>query len=241
MVKTPGDIIKLALKQANVLGVGQSASAEDTNDAFDLLNMMMAQWQRRRYLVYHLVETSFQATGALSYTVGPGGNFNTPRPSKLEAAYFRQVIPSAPYQVDYPLNIIRAREDYDKISLKNLNSFPAYAFLDTSYPLANLYIWPLPSSLYQIFITTMEQINSFTTLQQTINLPPEYFEALYTNLAVRLGVMWGLPPNQMLITQADVALNILEATNVQIPRLEMPRDLLTGARYNIFSDTFNGS
>ena len=39
---TPSDLITLALKTANVLGVGQTASAEDMNDAFNLLNMMMA-------------------------------------------------------------------------------------------------------------------------------------------------------------------------------------------------------
>ena len=59
---TPADLINLALKTANVLGVGQVASAEDQNDAFNLLNMLMAQLQRRRYMIYQLVDVSKQAT-----------------------------------------------------------------------------------------------------------------------------------------------------------------------------------
>ena len=237
MIKTPNDIIKLAMKQASVIGVGQTASAEDVNDAFDQLNMMIAQWARRRQLVYALVEYSTQATGQVSYTIGPGGNINQPRPARLEFAYFRQQIPAAPYQVDYPLEIIRAREDYDKIAVKNLNSFPQYAFYDTAYPLGNIYVWPVPSSLYQLFFTVMQPISQFVTLSDTVNLPPEYFEALYSNLALRLGIMWGIDPTPALVAQAKVAINILEAANTQIKRLSIPQDLLMGSRYNIYSDT----
>lgn len=41
---TAGSIINLALKMAGILGVGQTATAEDANDAFTVLNMMLAQW-----------------------------------------------------------------------------------------------------------------------------------------------------------------------------------------------------
>ena len=96
---TPRDLINLSLKTANVLGVGQVASAEDMNDAFNLLNMLMAQLQRRRYMIYQLVTLAKQATGAISYTVGPGGDFNVARPAKLESAFFRQNV-QTPLPVD---------------------------------------------------------------------------------------------------------------------------------------------
>lgn len=89
---TPVELINLALKQAGVLGVGQTASAEDTNDAFRLLNMMLAQWSLKRNIVYRITDTAFAATGAETYTVGPGGDFNMPRPSKLVGAYCRQLL-----------------------------------------------------------------------------------------------------------------------------------------------------
>lgn len=120
---TPNDLIILALKQANVLGVGQSASAEDIQDCFALLNMMLAQWNRRRYAIYHLKTVSIACDGSQSYTIGPGGDIDTTRPNKIESAYFRQIITSPPNQIDYPLEIIRAREDYDRIYLKDMQSF----------------------------------------------------------------------------------------------------------------------
>jgi hypothetical protein len=39
---TAGSIINLALKMSGVLGIGQTASAEDSNDALTVMNMMLA-------------------------------------------------------------------------------------------------------------------------------------------------------------------------------------------------------
>ena len=167
---TPSDIINLALKTANVIGVGQTPLAQDTNDCFNQLNMMMAQWQRRRYMVYNLVTVGLQATGALTYSVGTGGDFNITRPVKLESAFFR-MNKNTPLPVDYPLEVLRAQEDYNRISIKNLNAFPQYAYYNTGFPLGELYIWPVPNNQYEIFISVMVQLEAFQTINDQIVLP----------------------------------------------------------------------
>ena len=88
---TPAELITLALKQSGVLGVGQTASAEDMNDAFKLLQMMLGQWQVDRFMVFHLVTNSILCTGQQSYTIGPGGNINIPRPDRISSAFVRQL------------------------------------------------------------------------------------------------------------------------------------------------------
>src|ERR1700735_3986776 len=93
---TPQGIINLSLKAAGILGVGQSALAEDNSDAFDLLNSLVGQWNTKRWLIYHLLDIAVTTTGAMSYTVGPGCDFNVPRVDRLEAAYFRQYVSSSP-------------------------------------------------------------------------------------------------------------------------------------------------
>jgi hypothetical protein len=239
---TPSDLITLALKTANVLGVGQTASAEDMNDSFNLLNMLMAQLQRRRYMIYQLITTAYQATGALSYTVGPGGNFNIPRPSKLESAFFRQNV-QTPLPVDYPLEILRSTEDYNRISIKNLNAFPRYAFYDMAYPVGNLFVWPVPNDMYEIHITTMQQLQQFQTINDTLAMPPEYSAALMWNLTLELLALYGLPMNPVVQGKAEASLRIIEEANTAIPQLQLPPAVRPqrGSTYNVYGDFQIGS
>lgn len=239
---TPGDIITLALKTANVVGVGQTPAAEDMNDAFNLLNMLLAQLQRRRYFVYGLTTTSFQGNNSVSYTVGPGGNFNIPRPAKIESAFFRQNTASS-YPVDYPLEILRSQEDYNRISLKTLNAFPRYCFYDQAYPIGNLFVWPVPNNTYTVFISTITQIQQFQTVADVIAMPPEYAAALMWNLVLELYPFYGLPENPVVRGKAEASLRIIEEANVQIPQLAMPPALKNnrGSTYNIYGDFMIGS
>lgn len=232
---TAQSIINLALKMIGVIGVGQTAQAEDANDALIVMNMMLAQWQRKRWLVYSLEDHALTATGATSYTVGTGGNFNIPRPDKLEAVYAR-LLAYVSQPVDYTLTLLEAMEDYNRIQLKTLATFPQIAFYDAAYPLGNLYIWPVPSDLYEIHLTVKSALSSFPTLTTTMNLPPEYQEAILYNLAGRLRPAYGLPPEQTITALARAALGTLRAANAQIPRLVVPAQVTRQSLYNIYGD-----
>ena len=237
---TPRDIITQAAKKAGILGVGQSMLADDVNDAYSDLQDMLGQWQRKRWLIWHLVDYAYTSTGALSYTVGPGGNFNiSPRPDKIESAFFRQVITEQPNQVDYPLEIIESREDYNKIALKQLATFPQFLFYDSAFPTGITYPWPVPiASIYEIHLTVKETLAQFTGLSEVIVLPLEYMAALKFNLACRIRQAYQLPLDPILIGLAKDSLNVIRNANLQIPRLAMPQDLRRRSGiYNIFSDS----
>lgn len=233
---TANDIIYLALKTTGVLGLGQTPNTEDLNDAFRILNMMMSQWNRRRWLVYQLVTNSCPANGALYYSVGPGGDFSIVRPDQIESAYFRQNVSTEPNNVDYPLTPLRARENYNEIALKSLGSFPQVYFYESGFPMGHLYVWPLPNNSYTIFITTKVALQSFTSLTDEVELPPEYEEALYTNLAVRLAGPFGIQLQASVVQLAKLSLNTIKNANAQIAVMSMPNDLIQGSLYNIYSD-----
>jgi hypothetical protein len=238
---TPRDIINLALKTANVVGVGQSSLPEDINDSFNMLNMMIAQWQRRRYMVYNLKTVNITATGATSYTIGLGQQFNTERPAKIEAAFIRMQGGST-LPVDYPLQVLRAKEDYDRLSIKNLNAFPQYVFYDSAYPVGNVFVWPVPNNQYQIFLTVMMQLQQFQNLSEVIVMPAEYLDAMQWNLADRILTIYGLPENPKITRYAEVSMRAIMEVNSQIPLLHMPIALRgkSGA-YNIYGDFYVGS
>lgn len=341
---TVGDICTAALQECGRLGIGQIAQAEDISKAWARLQWMLQEWERKRWLVYHLVTYTIVSTGQTSYTFGPGGEINTNavaawdlaslgvldggfnyavadtitltatppsgeptadlvvtvtaetggvitavevtsggtypgplpniwtqastsgagsnvslgypvwglststvtkpggsvRPPKLESAFLRQIQISQPNQVDYPLQIMQSMEDYNRIALKQLQSFPGSVFLDSAWPLANLFCYPVPqASIYSLNLTVMEQMPSaFATAATALNLPFEYYSAMVSNLAMRLRGLYGISsfPGDPLPGMARNALNVLRGPNTQIARLQVPAQLTRPGIYNIFSD-----
>jgi hypothetical protein len=235
---TAGDIVNAALKTAGLLGVGQTALDEDIADAFNQLNGMIGQWARRRWLMWHLIDVSIATTGATSYSVGSGGDFDVPRPDRLEDAYFRQLI-STGNNVDYSLDILEAREDYDKIDLKGLVSWPTKIFYDAAFPMGYVYPWPIPQSgVYELHLILKDTLNQFAATTTPVNLPPEYYEALWTNLALRLGASFpGAVITPYCVGLAKASLATIREANTQIPKLRMPKGITRRPLFNIYSGT----
>ncbi len=220
---TPRQICTLALKMCGALGVGQTALAEDTNDTFTLLNMMLGQWSQKRWLVYHLIDVTAPISANGTITLGAGGTINTPRPDRIEAAFARYAIGSGP--IDYPLEIIESRADWNAIGLKGMTGLPSAVFYDSGYPLGTVYVFPQPAVLYEIHLSLKQALPSFGNLSDDLNLPPEYEEAILYNLAVRLFPMYGLSPRADVVTLAKVSLNTIRNSNTQIANLRMPAGL----------------
>lgn len=186
---------------------------------------------------------------------GTGASFGTPvwsatgrvvtgtgskRPAKIESAFLRQIQNSEPNQVDYPMTILQSMEDYNRIALKSLKSFPGAVFLDSNWPLGQLYCYPVPqASIYSINISVVEQLpSSFPTLASAVNLPYEYYSAILYNLALRLRPVYqiGTYPGDPLPGLAKNGMNTVRGPNTQIARLQMPAQLTRPGIYNVFSD-----
>lgn len=233
---TPRQIITFALKEIGAIGQGQVPSAEDYSDGFKRLNMMIAQWNRWRYMIYHLVDLSFVGDGSQTKTIGPSGDINTTRPAKIEAAFYRMPSGGA-NPTDFPLTVLNSREDYDRIGTKLQGGPPMCVFLDTGWPLATLYTWPIPDDQYTVFLSVMNQLTAFVNPSDDINLPPEYEEALMYNLATRMSPSYGIPVSNDTRGMAKAALNTIKMINAQIPLLAMPPGLNRMGRYDIYGDS----
>ena len=108
MLDTTGDLITFVLRASGINGVGQTPLAEDSNTGLDFLRMLMAQWQRKRWLIWNEQELSVVANGNQFYTIGPGQDFDTARPDRIHAAWCRMQPFAGPNPVDIPLGIIEA-------------------------------------------------------------------------------------------------------------------------------------
>jgi hypothetical protein len=231
---TAVDLFKLALKDLGALGIGQAISPDDTQDALDTVNMMLDSWQTERLMVYHLVDTAIPSTGAPSYTVGLGGNFNIARPIKISSAYARLNAGSST-PIDYPISLLDSREDYSRIALKGLQSFPEWAYYDPAIPLGNLLMYPIPNNTFELHIVTMEQLPQFATPAAVVNLPPGYAAAIRFNLALWLCGMYQIDAPRSVVGLALSTKRTIKRMNTQIQAMTMPRGLVSKQRYNIYS------
>lgn len=260
-----GDLCNAALQECGAIGQGQVAVAEQANVAWARLQWMLQQWANKRWMVYHLVTYNVTSSGKLFYTLGPGGDIDTGigtnpfnsqfnsqfgggagaravpatmRPDKIEAAFLRQLTESQPNQIDYYLDILQSMEDYNRIALKQLQSFPEYVFYDPAWPLGKVFAWPVPqANIYGLFITVKEQLPvAFPSLATLLNLPYEYYGAILYNLAIRLCAPNGLPVRPDTLGLAKDGMRVIRGSNTAIARLQMPPDMQRAGIYNIFSD-----
>lgn len=198
---TARDFCKLVLKEAGVIGVGQTPLAEDINDTFTLLNRMFAQWQKKRWLVPSLYEIAAIGNNQQFNFIGPGQYWNALRPDKIQAAYFIQlgvgqggfsqgfnpgfnISNTFSGPVSFPLIPIWSWEDYANIALKQLGSWPQYFFYDGGFPNGKIYIWPIPDATYEIHLVLKSPIGFTIEIQNGVitNQGVGYADGVYNNV-----------------------------------------------------------
>ena len=128
------------------------------NRAFTQVNWLLAQWARKRWLVYAIQDYSVSSsTGAQNYSVGLNGAINiNPRPERLEYAFIRFLNQSPPggLFVDNPLQIIQSHEDYSRGSRSRISALLSWRiFYDPVWPVGLLLPWPVPqASIYELHV-----------------------------------------------------------------------------------------
>lgn len=232
------DLINYTLRLAGILGVGQSPLAQDEQDAQTTLALMAQQWQRKRWLVFRLDDLTVQIQPwKTSYTIGTSEPVDIiyPRPGTIETATLRQLtglgVPGG-FPVDYPLQKIWSREEWNSIPLKRLGSWPARFFYDPTLPNGTIYLWPIPiQTLFELHIAPVQSITALPPGQEITDImPPEAQEALAYNLATRLRVNYRLPPDPSMISLALASLNTLRTLNFGVRTLRMPVGLAAPSR-----------
>lgn len=176
---TAQDLIERALRRINALGSGSILPSNEAQDGLEALNAMLASWSVEGAYVFTESKETFNLTGAASYTIGSGGDFNTTRPMYFTAAYVSSG------NTDYPLRQITNRE-YANIAQKQIATITNSYYYDAGFPLGTIYLYPVPSGVTTITLYSFKPLTGFSGLTTTFSMPPEYEAAIVNNLAVWL-------------------------------------------------------
>lgn len=229
-------LLERSLRLIGALQAAEPMEPEDAQDALDVLNGMLEAWRLDSLLVYARLRYTFALTAGLGqYTVGAGGNFNIPRPVRIEDAKY--VTGSGAQTLDSPLPMLTDRE-YRDITLKFLASnWGLWAYYDPTYPLGTFVIWPVPTVSNSVRFTVWNPLSSVPTIETDIDLPPGYRRALEYNLAREMAPEYGvsLQPLDERLVLAMESKNDLQRINAQPMLLT---HAFAGSRYNPVADEY---
>jgi len=231
---TAQTIINGALRLLQVASTDVVLTNDEANDALESLNQMIDGWSNESLMLYHVTREQFTCIPANNpHTIGPTGDFATSVPMNIEAATVTVG------GVDYPILPIDY-DDYAVIKLKTLqNVYPEYFYLDKSSPvLANLYMYPVPSTASTISLYSRKPLTSFASLTDNLTLPPGYERALKYALAVELAPEYQVSAGQDVIALAIAAKASLKRTNKRPLTLQIdPAALAVSGkrRFNIYT------
>jgi hypothetical protein len=231
---TAQTIINGALRLLQVASTDVVLTADEANDALESLNQMIDGWSNESLMLYHVTREQFTCIPAHNpHTIGSSGDFATTVPMNIEAATVTVG------GVDYPILPIDY-DDYAVIKLKTLqNVYPEYFYLDKSSPvLANLYMYPVPSTASTINLYSRKPLTSFASLTDSVTLPPGYERALKYALAVELAPEYQVSAGQDVIALAIAAKASLKRTNKRPLTLQIDPGALSVSgkrRFNIYT------
>jgi hypothetical protein len=170
---TVSDLIHSSFRLIGAIAAGETLETNELNDAFVSLNQMVASWNTEGASlvgrVRQVVGLSAQNSVALPI-----------RPVKIEAASVAQ------QGLDSPLEIVDAA-GWESITEKQLMSiYCRKLFCDYLYPNSSVLVWPIPRYAGTLEIWQLSQLSPFVTVNDTIDLPPGYEQALRYNFAIAL-------------------------------------------------------
>jgi len=221
VVATPQDLISSALLEAGITAAGEKLQAQDGAWGLEKLQREIDQFNARRELIFNVGFTQYTMLANHSpHTIGPNGDFNVPvRPVKLISASFILNASSA-NPVDTPINI-RDDDWWAANPLKTLTSaISTDVYYSPDSPLGNLYFYPICSSANPVRLETWNSLAQAVSLQTKLGFVQGYWDAIVTDLAVRLCPSYNriVPPD--LREQWNRAMRIIESNNDSPPRID---------------------
>lgn len=242
---TVRDLINGALRLLGVLAAGESPSDQEAADAVDSLNAMIDEWKNQRMLVYTMLSHNLPfVANKRSYTLGPGGDLDIPRPSWIADVRMVYTATGNSLPIILPITMITL-EEYNAIYQPGTPSpIPEWVYINDDNPLRTATFWTVPDTGYSANIYTSAAVEEFTgtiaeILSTELVLPPGYRKALRYNLAVELANEYGKSVSAETAAGAVSSLANIKIKNSPLLYAQAdPAVQTTAGLYNIITDSF---
>jgi hypothetical protein len=236
------EIITSALRLVAVLANGELPSDDDANQGLSVFNDMLDAWNAERNAIFTTQSNDFAyVLGQQSYTLGTGGDFNIPRPARIDGV--SSILLNDPANpIEVPLTMWSVDYWQNQVPVKQVTgNFPLGVYDTGDFPLRVLNFWPIPTQQLNACRIYSWQALPAQTLLASVSFPPGYAEAFRYNLAARLAAEFGVDSSKYAAaTIAVLAIQgIARIKAMNAPDLSLRSDLVPDlAGYNYKADLF---
>jgi hypothetical protein len=227
LATTAHKVIKRAMRLIGVTSAGETLSPDESADGLAALNSMLDSWSAEKIMLFAFETVSYAPTSE-SFTIGPSGDKVTARPIKILSAYMRES------GIDTPVDVVE-RQVYESIAQKDSEGLIRAIYYKPDYPNGVVYCWPVATSGQTLYLSCQQPLSSFSSLTETLCLPPGYEDALTFNLAVYYAPEFEREASPTVKARAVNCLRALRRVNLEIAPLGMPPGIPCHQRGNIFA------
>lgn len=225
-------LVESALRSIGVLASGEEARPAELQDALLYAKQMLDSWTNETLLVPALVHEQFDLVEQNSFTIGPGGDFDTVRPTVIEKLNIRE---ASGHSVAVEIVGLNTWSD---IPIKsNVQSFPRYAYYTSENPLGILRFSAVTAAGNKLVMVSSKPIQDLPALTAEVEFPPGYERAIRLGLALELAPEYGKQVDQVIAAQYSQARKVLKRTNstTRLRELQMDGGLIQPRGYDIYS------
>lgn len=217
VVVTGQDLVTSALLELGVTAAGEAPAPDDTSWGLEKLQRLIDQWNARKELIFSTNFLQFTLTPNHDpHTIGPNGDFNLPyRPVEIVTANY--ILNAGSNPVDVPINL---RDDawWADNPLKSLvSTIPTNLYYDAASPLGNAHFWPIVSAAIPVRLQVWSTLTQAVDLQTKLGFVQGYWDAIVSDLAVRLAPSFERSVSPELREQWSRGMRIIEQNNGGLP------------------------
>lgn len=192
---TAQDLIIDAMTDLNVIAPGESVDSALINKGLTALNRMIDSWALERLMIYAQVFKTFAfIPNHQPHTLGPSGNTPAPdwtfgtsgvdqRPTRVISANLQ--LPGSMPLSQVPLNIRDSAWWANQRVQALTGEYTTDLYYSPDMPNGSCYFWPIPTVALSVQLELSGLLTQFT-LGTVFSMPQGYWDAVVSNLAVRL-------------------------------------------------------
>lgn len=240
VLSTVRDLLIKAFTFVHIVGAGESLTVDESSNGLAVLNGIIEQANIDKLLGYFKTEIIFPfVPNQLSYTIGPAStspNVIAPRPVQLLSAFARR------QDVDLPI-FVGDKLDYDRIQQKQvaIAGWQQMVYYETTWPKGTLFFYMKPlDNMTEAHLTAMAEIAPFSSLDDSVSLPPVYTFWMIYKTGQRLCPEYGMKFTQemkdiLIETEASLKRNNMKPFPVAgtgLSNLAAP----AAGHYNVYAD-----